>query len=511
MLSLCLTIGIILIALAAILAVYVSRSDQSASISSRTSGAGNKKLARPQTLHACQADDLFAQDNDIQLNLDAFSDPDLAVPGMNNPFNPDEFVVIDDDDDDRIADSSPAVAQPSMTLASLMDAQIINRCDGNVVDLTNTAKPKILGDSARELGIRYFDFLIAHHVVPRGNRKLTSEANILVAQNALKTARQSATLSHGAVAQRIGERAICLFEPLDAPVSNIPKALDLLNEIFAAKTVFIVLANTDDVDPQCLLHLSPICKKFNIPKTCLYIEQQNGSFINYFEDVNDFVPDRIDPFCMPQNFFSNMLDYAHNAYDDGDLEAVLRTIEPFIEPITIRINTMQNFSKILLAQALNLLGMTKRDIGQDDDAIQYFEHSLEILRQIEDYEALKSVMANLGITLALSRPVTQQKIELAIRRLSEVTQLNPRDDEAWLYLANSYLELFRITSAQSLLKRALRAYDKAYELAPSDEIAACMDALERQIGSKSTRRRLPTLCEAQLKKEPPPSKSESNH
>ncbi len=506
MLSLCLIIGIILIAIAAIMAVYVGRTDHTASISTKTSGAGNKKLSRPSNADG-QTPELFSQDDDLQLNLDAFSDPDLAIPGMPSVFDHDEFVVLDDDDDSRITCEEPLVSRPSMTLASLMDAQIN---EAPAIDMTSSTKPRILGDNARELGIRYFNFLLAHHVVPRGNRNLTSEANILVAQNALKTARQSATLSHGAVAQRIGERAICLFEPLDAPVSNIPKALELLDEILCSKTVFIVLANTNDADPECLVHLNPICKKFNIPKTCLYIEQDNGSFINYFEDVNDFVPERIDPFCMPQNFFSDMLDYAHKAYDEGDLEAVLRTVEPFIEPLTIRVNSMQNFSKILLAQALNLLGMTRRDIGQDDEAIQYFEHSLDILRQIEDYEALKSVMANLGITLALSRPVTQPKIELAIRRLSEVTQLNPRDDEAWLYLANSYLELFRITNAQSLLKRALRAYDKAYELTPTNEIAACMDALERQIGSKSTRRKNPTLCEAQIKKDQPSSKSESN-
>ena len=506
MLSLCLIIGIVLIVVAAILAVHFGRSEHTPAISAKASGAGNKKLTRPSVNNANHSPELFSQDPDIQLNLDAFADPDLAVPGMNTGFNHEDFVVLDDEDDCQIASEPPLVSAPSMTLASLMDVQ---NADASAIDLTCTAKPKILGDNARELGIRYFNFLIAHHVVPRGNRNLTSEANILVAQNALKTSRQSATLSHGAVAQRIGERAICLFEPLDAPVSNVPKALELLDEILCKKTVFIVLANTDAVEPECLVHLNPICKKFNIPKTCLYIEQENGSFINYFEDVNNFVPDRIDPFCMPQNFFSDMLDYAHKAYDEGDLEAVLRTIEPFIEPLTIRVNSMQNFSKILLAQALNLLGMTKRDIGLDDEAIQYFEQSLEILRQIEDYEALKSVMANLGITLALSRPVTQPKIELAIRRLTEVTQLNPRDDEAWLYLANSYLELFRITSAQSLLKRALRAYDKAYELTSSDEIAACMDALERQIGSKSTRRKNPTLCEAQLKKDQPSSKNDS--
>ena len=61
-------------------------------------------------------------------------------------------------------------------------------------------------------------------------------------------------------------------------------------------------------------------------------------------------------------------------------------------------------------------------------------------------------------------------------------QLNPRDAEAWLFLANSYIEQFRFTNAKSLLGRALRAYDKSYEIEPAQDVALCMRELERQMG-----------------------------
>ena len=292
-------------------------------------------------------------------------------------------------------------------------------------------------------------------------------------------------MSHGAIAQNIGERAVCIFEPLEAPVSNVAKAVELLSEFLDNKCIFMILACTDGVPEQNLAHLCKLSKQFNIAKNCIFIEQHDGSFINYIEDISNFVPSRLNISLMPQEFFSKLLDYACNAYDDGDHEAVMRTVEPLLKPLYMRIRTQHNFSRSLLAQALNLVGMTHRDIGHDDDAAACFELSLTLLREIEDYEAIKSVLANLGITLALSRPVDPRKIELAIRHLNEVTQLNPRDDEAWLYLANSYLEQFRITSAQSLLRRALRAYEKAYSIAPTSEIEQCMDALKAQMGIRN--------------------------
>lgn len=485
MLDWCLIIGIIFIAIAAIMMVLFFAPTKTPQVSKKGKAAGNKRLS---SLQPSSEKSFFTPDSDFILNLDAFCDPDLIPANVQEiiaPSAPSTIFVTDDDLSDDAINHHGNPNMPSMNLASLLEVQQTQAfCNQD----TSAVRPKLLGDSARELGIRYFDFLIANHVVPRGAKHLTSEANIVVAQNALKTSRQSATLSHGAVAQRIGERAVCLFEPLESNVQNIDKALELLDEIFQNKTIFIVLSNTDIVDPEALTHISPICQKYHIPKTCLYIEQGDGTFINYLEDVNDFVPSRLNPFCMPQNFFSEMLDYAHNAYDEGDFEAVLRTVAPLIAPLCHRVRVMGNFPKILLAQALNLMGMTQRDIGNDNEAVDCFDTALNLLREIEDYEALKSVMANLGITLALSKPVTQPKIELAIRRLTEVTQLNPRDDEAWLYLANSYLELYRLTSAQSLLKRALRAYDKAYDLAPTDEIASCMAALEKQIGGRSSKR-----------------------
>ena len=495
MLDLCLTVGILLIVVAAIMTYACI-----ASATEARKSAGNVRKKYPGQRSA------YSQDTsqDVFLNLDAFSTPDLAPPPELLPESPTlarraapvaaspaaAAVRADDDPDDDEPEEATIPAPddnhgndmdiPPLKLASLIEVQNFEDMHGRTELIDE--RPHVLGDEARALGIRYFDYLLAHHVVPRGAAHLTNENNIITASNALKSSRQSATLSHGAVAQRIGERAVCLFEPLTTPVLHIEKAIELISDLFDGRTVFIVLANTENVDDRNLAHLAPICKSCRIPRSCLYIEQPDGSFFNYIEDVHDFVPARINPMTLPKDFFSQILDYAHNAYDEGDLDAVMRTVEPLLAPLHQRVQTRRDFPKVLLAQALNLMGMAYRDIARDDDAISCFGLAHAYLREIEDYEAIKSVLANLGITLALARPVTPERIRLAIRHLEEVTQLNPYDDEAWLYLANSYLEKYRISGEQSLLRRALRSYEKAYDLTPTDEIASCMDALQRQIG-----------------------------
>ena len=477
----CLISGVAFIIMAMIMALHHAHQTSSPRLSGKTQAAGNRRVSG-----AKQSSEfpVCVSDEDVALNMDAFEDPELAIPKP-APANLDDLMVrLEMDDEEEESGECAAIMSekmPSMTLASLLEVQRNETIQAAV----QPARPRILGDNARELGMRYFKYLLAHHLVPRGATHLTNESNILVAENALRNSRQSATLSHGAVAQNIGERAVCLFEPLESPVANCDKAMELLADFLNSKSVFLILGNTDQVPEQNLAHLGILCRTFKIPQNCIFIEQADGSFINYIEDSKDFVPSRLVVERMPQNFFSQILDYACGAYDEGDYEAVMRTIEPLLQPIYHRIRTAHNFSKLLLAQALNLVGMTHRDIGHDDDAVACFELSLALLREIEDYEAIKSVMANLGITLALSRPVSPRKIELAIRHLNEVTQLNPRDDEAWLYLANSYLEQYRMTNANSLLRRALRAYEKAYDIAPNAEIEQCMAALKTQIGGRS--------------------------
>ena len=485
MLSWCLNVGIVLIAIAAILTfVYFGIENQTPKVSRRGISAGNKRKRVSDAVLPVS----YYESDQICLNMDAFADPELggsntALEGQAGTFDISAFEQ-DDADINEILEEPPS-GIPPLTLASLLEVQRYEEMHSQVMERSETCvpKPKIIGDSACALGIRYFEYLLEHHSVPRGAKHLTNESNILVAENALKTARQSATLSHGGVAQRIGERAVCLFEPLESAVGNVEKAVVQLREVFENKTIFIVLARTEDVPGELLAHLGAVCKAFNVSKSSIYIEQADGSFFNYIEDTRNYVPDRINVMGLTQAFFSELLDYAHGAYDEGDHEAVLRTLRPLLDPLYRRVCMGNDFPKVLLAQAFNLVGMTARDIGQDMDAIQCFELSLQLLREIVDYEAIKSVMANLGITLALSHPVTLPKIERAIRCLEDVTRLNPRDDEAWLYLANSFLEEYRLKNAPSLLKRAKRAYDKAYELAPTAEIASCREALERQIGN----------------------------
>ncbi len=419
-----------------------------------------------------------------------------GMPGDRDPSETGAVCEIVADDADACeapctdADArSAAPSLPPMMLASLLEIQDLQEQERARQEKARSkpqppARPRMLGDAACELGIRYFDSILAQRFMPRATQALTNNTNIIIAKNALKASHPSAIFSHGAVAQRIGQNAVCLFEPLQTPIVNLGKALAQIDGILSGKTIFVVLSDLDACDPENLAHIGPICKRYGVAKTNICIEQPDKSFINYIENARDYVPSRIDVGRMPASFFSEIFDYAQDAFDNGDFEAVLRTVEPLIRPLLTRMRQKSNFPPILVAQALNLIGMTQREIGCDDRAVNAFEASLAILQQIEDYNAIKSVKANLGIALALSTPVSQAKIEHAIRHLNEVTQLNPRDAEAWLFLANSYIEQFKFTNAKSLLGRALRAYEKSYEIEPAEDVALCMRELERQMGVK---------------------------
>lgn len=377
---------------------------------------------------------------------------------------------------------------PTLVLASLLEIQSMQEAQEieEFVPLRQT-RPRMLGETACEMGIRYFDNILSKNTLPRDAAMLTNNSNIIIAKNALKTLHPSAILSHGGIAQRIGSNAVCLFDPLETPIVHLDKALEQMDALFDGKSIFLILANTDLCSVEALAHIGPICRRYSIAKTDIYIEQSDGSFYNYIENANDYVPSRLDPLQISQAFFTEIFDYAQTAYDSGDFDAVLRTLEPLVHPILQRIHSKGNFPPVLAAQALNLIGMTFREIGNDDRAINAFDASLSILQRIEDYNAIKAVKANLGITLALSQPTSLPKIELAVRHLNEVTQLNPRDAEAWLFLANSYIEQFKFTNAHSLLGRALRAYKRSYEIDPADDVAQCMAELEQQIGTPRQR------------------------
>lgn len=449
--------------------------------------SGQKQLAKNHR-HTPRAISNSAARNSTCINLDAFDEQDLpaaAVP-LNAPAHNDSVWNLQFDDDDSCStpqqhNANTADTQkqssPSMTLASLIDAQNIQAQNRTEMPQNIPQRPRILGDSACELGSRYFNTLV--ETQSQCDARPNNRTNILIAQNALRAFHASATLSNGAVIQKIGENAACLFDPLESPISNIDRALSLLADFFDKKNIFIILANTDNIPDENLSHLGPIAKRFNIPKSAIYIEQPDGSFFNYIEDINDYIPARLAPQNITQEFFSKFLDYACKAYDEGDYDAILRSIAPILPPLAQHAKDSKSFPILLIAQALNLVGMTCRDTGNDDNAIAAFTQSLALLQRIEDYNAIKAVKANLGITLALSSPLTPQKLQLAIFHLKEVTNLDPTDDEAWLYLASSYIEQFKITNKQSLLGRAARAYRKAYEISANPLAEQCLAALER--------------------------------
>lgn len=344
--------------------------------------------------------------------------------------------------------------------------------------------PRVLGDDARRLGIAYFQYLLDNKVLPRGSVSLTNESNIIIAQNALRNKQQSATLSHSAVAQRIGHQALCIFEPLSMPVENVERAIECLAPLVSDKSTFFVLESTEFAEPECLNHIPKICAEFKIPQTHVFIRQTDGSFINYIEDIHNFAPSRLDPWQMPESFFSELLDYAQAAFDEGDSETVMRALAPLVEPLYERIQTRRDFAPILVAQALNLTGMTNRALEHEAQAVSCFEASYQILRKLEDYEAIKAVEANLGITLALMQTPTEATLNKAVHHLKDVTELNPKDDEAWLYLGHAYLKLYQLCHLGANLMRSKRAFAQAYALAPSPKLAQCLADLDMPVPNK---------------------------
>jgi len=450
------------------------------------------RMTRPLGKRRSQRTKLESRSND-EINLDGF----IGIGPMPQLAAASEPVSVECSNTSLNYGRADALGQaesssgPVLQLASLIEIQNEERQKSmrlpeepyNNPDMkpVEPAKPRILGDTACELGVFYFNELLARRLVPRGRVSATNESNLVMAQNALKSGRQSATLSHGAVAQRIGEKTVCIFEPLEKKIDAFDKAIDAYSEIISGKIAFFVLADTRGIDESVISHVWTVCDRFNISRKNVFIQQPDNTFVNYIEDINGFVPSRIDTASMPAEFFSSFLDYVHEAYDEGDTETVMRVLGPLMGGLYARAQGDRRFSKLLAAQAFNLMGMTNRDLGHDEEAIHCFEASLMFLRIIEDYDAIKSVQANLGISLALMRPVTPQHIELAIRHLNEVTQLNPYDDECWVYLANSYLEQYRITKKNGLLRHAYRAYERAHALNSSEEIASCLAMLGKQL------------------------------
>ncbi|MGI5828693.1 MAG: tetratricopeptide repeat protein [Bradymonadia bacterium] len=367
-----------------------------------------------------------------------------------------------------------AQASPILTDGEVGGVSAVQREALRCTASEDVNSPRVLGDDARRLGIAYFQHLLDKKVLPRGSVSLTNESNIIIAQNALRNKQQSATLSHSAVAQRIGQQALCIFEPLSLAVENVERAIECLAPLVEGNATFFVLESTEFAPDEFLSHIPRICEHFKIPQTHVFIRQCDGSFINYIEDIHNFTPSRIDPWQMSPAFFADLLDYAQTAFDEGDSETVMRALAPLMGPLYQRVSSRQDFPKVLLAQALNLTGMTNRALDHEQEAVACFDASYKILREIEDYEAIKAVEANLGITLALMRPANEKNLDRAVHHLKDVTELNPSDDEAWMYLGQAYLQLYQLNKVSANVMRAKRAFNQAYKLKPSAALEQCL-------------------------------------
>ena len=149
----CLTVGVTFIILAMIMALVHAHRRNNPGISGKSRSAGNKRVAYSEQDHAMAS---LAAGGSIELNMDAFDDPELAI-AKPAPTSVDDLMSLLKLDDDESDDSDDSQNQsnggnndmPALTLASLLEVQ-----RNESIQAAQNNRPRILGDSARELGMR---------------------------------------------------------------------------------------------------------------------------------------------------------------------------------------------------------------------------------------------------------------------------------------------------------------------------------------------------------------------
>ncbi len=140
---------------------------------------------------------------------------------------------------------------------------------------TNNVAPILLGEEAKRLAIAYLDFELQHGFIPRGKCSCARKEHLISARKELQLEQPYATLSHGGIAFKLGEKAIVLVEPLLVPIKHIERAIQGLEKCLAGKIAYIITAPTFNAQQDTLSHLAPLTKHFNIHKyTPIYLLKQ---------------------------------------------------------------------------------------------------------------------------------------------------------------------------------------------------------------------------------------------
>ncbi len=343
------------------------------------------------------------------------------------------------------------------------------------------------GGRGAQLGADFLRWLMErNHLLPCA-RAFMTQADLKAAYKGLRQSAPHHTFGHGAIVHRVGQRGTLLVEPL-LEVLSAPEAL--IEQITAAvgkSDVYLVMGLPEQGNPKLTAHIGQIIKALGIAPTHFFLRQEDGSFATHTEERRDFVPARLDANHIPLDFFGQMMDYAYARLDDGDPEAVLRTIAPLTEPLWLR-TQRDDFPASLMAQALNLTGMANRAVDCGEEAVTCFQAALKLLKDQEDYEAIKAVECNLGIAMANTYPKDIDALMQACRHLHNVLSLDDNDINAWLCLAEAYRTRYELQgSGMSVLARADYAYRRVMELAPTESVKQALQdiAALRQRATKA--------------------------
>ena len=340
---------------------------------------------------------------------------------------------------------------------------------------------RIPDTAARKLATHFLGHLINQHfMLPELSNVGPQAFQALLSR--LETEPADVTTAHGAIVARLAPQATLYIDPLLTSVEDAEAAAEALTPVCEGTHLIVVLGQapepaeaTTTAVSEISAHIRPILHRFNVPPTHLFSLQDDGSYHNHLEDTQNFVPSRIDVACVPESFVQSILDYAIVRYDKGEPEAALRTLGPLAEGLWLRATESHSFDGFLLAQTLNLLGLSNRDAGTVEEAVTCFEHAIDLMRVDGDPQALQLIHRNLAETLTRLDD-DPRALASAAEHLRHAIHLDQRDVGAWLLLGQIYIQRHYLLGKRSMIERAKHAFRSGLKVAPNDD--ALLQALK---------------------------------
>lgn len=339
-----------------------------------------------------------------------------------------------------------------------------------------------VGKAGCRLGAAYLTHLIESNFLPAGTRGSCTAEDLRDALRALRTGQPTRIVEHGAVLQRLGEDHVLYFDPLLRRVDHVQNLFHHVSCVVAKRSLHVVITGGDaEEDAELLAHIGPLVQQFSVPPTQLVVLQEDGTFHNHTEDQAHYVPAHIDAWHVPESFVTQMFTYAQERFDAGEPEAALRTLGPLAGPLWERIVGGVGFDRVLMAQVLNLLGLSNRLIGCLEEAVTCFDSALSLLRDVEAYQHLQVVEVNLGTTLLQHASAANEvePLRVATRHLQSAVRLDQDCAVAWQVLGEVFLTRHEMERSASMLARAEHAYTQAQRCDPRLDLTEPMATIAK--------------------------------